>query len=170
MKKFIVLSIILLMLAGFAITSLACVPIDIKPQSCPNPLNVKKKGVLPVAILGTEGFDVTRVDPASVELARVFLGDVFPLGVFPLRWALEDVATPFEPYLGKEDCMEDCTTDGPDGRLDLTLKFDAQEVVAALGPVEDGECLVLTLTGNLLLGGTSIEFSEDRVLILNKGK
>ena len=166
MKKFIVISIVLLMLAGFVITSLAClpVPIDIKPESCPNPLNVKKKGVLPVAILGTEGFDVTRVDPASIRL----------VGVAPLRWDWEDVATPFEPYLGKEDCMEDCITDGPDGLLDLTLKFDVQEVVVALGlgVVEDGECLVLTLTGNLLpiFGGTSIDFSEDRVLILNKGK
>ena len=34
------------------------VPIDIKPQSCPNPLNVNSKGVLPVAILGTDTFDV----------------------------------------------------------------------------------------------------------------
>jgi len=147
------------MLAGFAITSLACFPIDIKPQSCPNPLNVKKKGVLPVAILGTEDIDVTQIDPATIELE----------GVAPLRWDWEDVATPFEPFLGKEDCMEDCTTDGPDGWLDLTLKFDAQEVVAALGAVEDGECWVLTLTGNLL-GGTPIEFGEDVIIIIKKGK
>ena len=158
MKKFIVISIVLLIIAGFAITSLACVPIDIKPQSCPNPLNVKKKGVLPVAILGTENFDVTEVDPATVELE----------GVSPLRWALEDVATPDEPFLGKVDCM-DCTTDGPDGWLDLTLKFDVQEVVAALGDVEDGDCLVLTLTGKKF-GGADIDFGEDVVLILKKGK
>jgi len=160
MKKFIVLSIILLMLAGFAITSSACVevPIDIKPESCPNPLNVMKKGVLSVAILGTVAFDVTQVDPATVELE----------GVSPLRWALEDVATPFEPFLGKENCMEDCTTDGPDGWLDLTLKFDAQEVVTALGAVEDGECLVLKLTG-FLFGGEDIE-GEGVIIIIKKGK
>jgi len=34
------------------------VPVDIKPTSCPNPLNVKSRGVLPVAILGTADFDV----------------------------------------------------------------------------------------------------------------
>ena len=62
--------------------------VDIKPQSCPNPLNVKKKGVLPIAILGTEDFDVTEIDPASVELEYIS----------PLRWALEDVATPYEPF------------------------------------------------------------------------
>ena len=29
------------------------ISVDIKPQSCPNPVNVNAKGVLPVAILGT---------------------------------------------------------------------------------------------------------------------
>jgi hypothetical protein len=136
------------------------VPLDIKPQSCPNPLNVKDKGVLPVAILGTDTFDVTQVDPASVRLE----------GVAPLRWEMEDVATPFEPFLGKQDCFADCTTDGPDGYLDLTLKFDAQEVIAALGDVEDGDCLVLGLTGNLkeeYHGGPFV--GEDVVWIKKKG-
>lgn len=114
------------------------VPLDIKPQSCPNPLSVKAKGVLPVAILGTEDLDVTQVDPASVLLE----------GVAPLRWALEDVATPFEPFISKEDCL-DCTDEGPDGYMDLTLKFKAEEVAAALGEVDDGDCLVLEVTGNL---------------------
>jgi hypothetical protein len=137
------------------------VPVDIHPTSCPNPLNVGKRGVLPVAILGTEDFDVGQIDPASVELE----------GVSPLRWAWEDVATPFEPFLGKEDCFADCTEEGPDGYLDLTLKFEAQEVVAALGEVEDGDCLVLHLTGNLMEeyhGGPFV--GEDVVWILKKGK
>jgi len=37
--------------------------VDIKPGSYPNPLNVKSKGVLPVAILGTTAFDVSDVCP-----------------------------------------------------------------------------------------------------------
>ena len=133
-------------------------PVDIKPQSCRNPLNVKDKGDLPVAILGTDTFDVTQVDPASVDLE----------GVSPLRWDLEDVATPFgPPYVGKEDAF-DCTEEGPDGYMDLTLKFDTQEVVAALGPVNDGDVLVLQLTGSLLDGGPF--FGEDVVVILKKEK
>ena len=44
----------------------ATVDIDIKPTSCPNPLNVKSKGVLPVAILGTASFDVNDVDVSTV--------------------------------------------------------------------------------------------------------
>ncbi len=57
---------------------------------------------------------------------------------------------------------------GPDGLEDLTLKFDAQEIVAAIGAVTDGECLVLEVTGNLK-DGTPIQ-GEDVVVILKKGK
>src|SRR5207249_10170510 len=112
--------------------------------------------VLPVAILGTATFDVTQVDVATVKLE----------GVSPLRSALEDVATPFSPFTGKADCSKDCTTAGPDGFLDLTLKFDTQAVVAALGPATDGEVRVLKLTGQLL-DGTPI-IGEDVVVILKK--
>jgi hypothetical protein len=81
-----------------------------------------------------------------------------------------DVATLFEPFIGKEDAF-DCTEEGWDGFLDLTLKFDTQEVVAALGDVSDGDVLVLQLTGNLQedFGGTPI-VGEDVVVILKKGK
>ena len=58
-------------------------------------------------------------------------------------------------------------TDGPDGLSDLTLKFDAQEIIAALGTVKNGDELVLTITGNLI-NGTPIEGS-DCVIIEAKG-
>jgi hypothetical protein len=135
--------------------------VDIKPGSCPNPINVGKNGVLPVAILGTSDFDVSQIDVATVMLE----------GMSPIRSSYEDVATPFQPFLGKEDCFEDCEEVYPDGYTDLTLKFEAQEFVAALGPVNDGDCLVLTLTGNLKeeFGGTPI-LGEDVVLMLVKGQ
>jgi hypothetical protein len=57
------------------------VPIDIRPTSCPNPLNTTLKGVLPVAILGMADLDVTTIDPATLLLE----------GVAPLRWSYEDV-------------------------------------------------------------------------------
>jgi hypothetical protein len=132
------------------------VPVDIKPQSCRNPLNVKSKGVLPVAILGTASFDVTQVDVATVQLE----------GVPPLRWEFEDVATPFVPFVGKQDAF-DCTDEGADGFLDLALKFNKQAIIQALGPVNDGDVVVATLTGQLL-DGTPI-VGEDVVLILKKG-
>jgi hypothetical protein len=135
------------------------VPVDIKPTSCPNPLNTSGRGGLPVAILGTMDFDVTQIDPASITLE----------GISPSRWDLEDVATPFEPFMDKEDCFEDCTEEGPDGYMDLTLKFSTQEVVAALGDVSDGDCLVLMLAGDLKeeFGGTAI-IGEDVVMVVVK--
>lgn len=36
-----------------------------------------------------------------------------------------------------------CTDLGPDGFNDLTLKFDTQELIQALGDVEDGEVVFL---------------------------
>jgi hypothetical protein len=132
----------------------------VKPTSCRNPFNVGQKGVTPVAVLGTGDFDVTQVDPATVTLE----------GVAPLRWAYEDVATPYEPYLGKEDPF-DCTTEGADGYLDLSLKYESQEIAAALGEVGDGDVIVVALTGNLMeeYGGTPI-IGEDVIVILLKGK
>lgn len=139
------------------------VSLDIKPQSCPNPLNVQSHGVLPASIIGTREFDVTRIDPASIRLT----------GVAPLRSDLEDVAAPFVPFVGKKSKL-DCTKQGPDGYLDLTLKFDTQEIVQAIRKsigreVKDGEEVVLTVTGNLIekFGKTPIK-GEDVVIILKK--
>jgi len=128
------------------------VAFDIKPQSCPNPLNVKNKGTIPVAILGTADFDVNDIDVSTVQLE----------GVDPLRSSIEDEST---PVTGGEQC--ECTTDGPDGFDDLTLKFDAQDIVDALGPVSNGDELELTITGSLL-DGTPFEGS-DCVIIKAKG-
>jgi hypothetical protein len=113
---------------------------------------------LPVAILGTADFDIDQVDPGSVLLGSVE----------PLRWSWEDVATPYEPFTGKADAF-DCTDEGPDGFMDLTFKFSAQEVASDLGPVYDGEVLVLNLTGFLKpeYGGTQI-VGEDVIVILKK--
>lgn len=134
--------------------------VDIKPGGCPTPVNVGSQGVLPVAVLGTANFDVQRIDPASITLA----------GVAPLRWALEDVATPYT--LNMDECdIHDCHALGEDGYIDLTLKFDTQAVAQAIGEVFDRDCLHLELRGKLKesYGGTSIR-GYDVVSILKKGK
>ena len=99
-----------------------------------------------MAILGTDTFDITQVDPTLVRLA----------GVEPRRTALEDVPTPF---LSEKVEPTDCTVDGPDGFTGFT----------ALGPVMDGDVMVVTLTGYLKpqFGGTPI-VGEDVVVIINK--
>lgn len=48
-------------------TSMITVDIDIKPGSFPNTINPKSERVIPVAILTTDTFDATTVDPLSVK-------------------------------------------------------------------------------------------------------
>lgn len=151
------------------------ISLDIKPGSCPNPLNVKApkidawvqtdqnpvaskmqpddppkpKPVLPVAILGTVDFDVSDIDPTSVVLE----------GVPALRWNIEDVSTPVGE--DAEEC--ECNTLGADGYPDLTLKFDKGLIVEALGEVYDGDVVALTITGELS-NGTAFEGTDCVVI------
>lgn len=92
--------------------------LDIKPGSCPNPLRVNFKGndVIPVAILGTEDSNVGNIDVATITLE----------GVAPIRSNYEDISTPFDG----EEC--ECSSEGPDGYLDLILKFKRADILTAL--------------------------------------
>ncbi len=142
--------------------SFRLVPLDIKPRSCPNPLNVKGGGptellfsniapladddplaaggaVVPVAILGTADFDVSEVDVTSLRLE----------GIAPVMVHFEDVATPVmdDPT---QSC--ECTTADPDGLTDLVLQFSRSDLIAAIGAVNDGDEIMLTLTGSQLDG------------------
>ena len=76
------------------------VPIDIKPGSCPNSINPKSRGVIPVAILTTDTFDASTVDPQTV--------------------ALEGSGARPKGKSGKYGSMED--VDG-DGDLDLVVQI-----------------------------------------------
>ena len=127
--------------------------VDIKPGSCPNPFNVKSKGVLPVAILGTEEFDVSAIDAASIFLN----------GVPAIRSSYEDVGG---PVANPNEC--ECTTDAGDGFGDLVLKFYTQQIVETLGEVNAGDILTLPLTG-VLNDETGIE-GADCVVIVGRHK
>ena len=134
--------------------------LDIHPTSCPNPFNMaglgsgnkNPGGILPVAIIGSETFDVADIDVSTLKLE----------GVAPLRTKIEDVNTP----AGQEECA--CTSAGPDGIDDLTLKFSREAIAATLGTVSDNEVITMTLTGKLT-DGTSFSL-EDCVIIRNAGK
>jgi hypothetical protein len=136
--------------------------VDIKPGSCPNPVNVKSNGVLPVAILGTQEFDAEKIRPGSI---RLYLETQSRKeGIRPLRWNWEDVATPKDP-------SEDCNELGPDGYTDFTLKFKTQELVGKLTEwmgqtPPDGMELTLKVYAKLK-DGTPI-IGEDVIVILNK--
>jgi hypothetical protein len=109
--------------------------IDVKPGSCPNSFNVKQKGNLPVAILGSAGFDVTDIDPSTIMLNGVpRTGGV----------SISDSAMPYGMF--QTDCM-DCNTGGADGFDDLVVHFNAQAVVATLGSVSTHDCVPVEITG-----------------------
>jgi hypothetical protein len=118
--------------------------LDIKPRSCPNSVNPKSKGKLPAAILGTPGFDVHDIDISTLLLE----------GIAPIRSDFEHVAAP----LSNPDPCE-CTKAGPDGHVDLTLTFETQDIISALGTNASRETRTLTLTG-FLLGGTPFEAND----------
>jgi hypothetical protein len=69
------------------------VQLDIKPGSSPNRINPKSHGVIPVAILTTDSFDATTVDPLSVRFG--------PKGAqaAPKKRHIEDVNHDDEPDL-----------------------------------------------------------------------
>jgi hypothetical protein len=107
------------------------VEIDIKPGSSKNPVNLKSKGVIPVAILSTESFDATLVDPLSV-----CFGDA------------EDAS--------QRDCTEAHGKGHPkdvngDGIEDLKLHFNTQETGIDEGDTQ--ACLTGTTNDGLAIEG-----------------
>ncbi len=123
--------------------------LDIKPGSCPNPLNRNSHGMMPAAILGTDDFDAAQIDVSSVMLWRAdgIGGSAAPNeGPRGPHTVLEDVGTPFDG----EPC--DCHELGGDGVVDLLMHFQTQDVVEALEPddLPPGMFVELTVTGVLL--------------------
>ncbi len=129
----------------------AVLPLDIKPGSCPNPLNRNSNGMLPVGLLGTDAVDITDVDVASVRISRADgvgsavapnEGPPGPHSVF----ADVGTAVPGEPC--------DCHALGGDGILDLSMKFATQAVVAELqlNDLPAGSIVELVVSGTFLDG------------------
>ncbi len=144
------------------------VHLDLRPGSCPNPLNRKSQGVLPAAILGTPEFDVTSIDPESIVLRRV---DGNGEGVAPLQGppgpgvSIGDVGT---PATFRDPC--ECHTAGGDGIADLKLKFSVPQLVDALA-LDDllaGETVKLRVEGELA-DGTAFEGDDCIVLVGGSG-
>jgi len=134
------------------------VSIDIKPEDCPNYLDVNSKGRLPVAICGAAGFDVREIDPASLRLSR----DGITGEVAPVHHGYKDSTSPFTG----EPCG--CDIGLPDGFEDLTAHFDVKTLVNSLQLKKTrGDTVTLTLTGKLKeeYGGQSIR-GQDCVAVL----
>ena len=105
------------------------VVIDIRPNKEPNPVNLRSGSVIPVAILTTDTFDATTVDPLSVAFG--------PNGALEAhdRGHIKDVDS--------------------DGDLDLMLHFAVQDTGISCGDTSVslvGE----TFDGQLIGGSDSI--------------
>ena len=139
--------------------------------------------------IGTDSFTYTIADSAtppltsntatvSIDVAVVVSVNIIPqklnakkMGVVPVvifGSADLDVATIDLASIRLEGVAPIRSNLGVD---ELRLKFRAQEIVAVLGEVEDGDVVLLHLTGNLKeeSGGGAI-MGEDTVLMIKKGK
>ena len=130
-------------------------PPTVDIETGPTKLNVNSQGVLPMTVFGAEDFDVKSIDPSYLLLNGA---------VPPLRHEYEDAGS----KSGERD-----------GFLDLTLKFDVQEIVKTLGvTLSDGETVTLVLTGKLYDTQTATQTArtvtsiraEQDLVIMNKVK
>jgi len=117
------------------------VEIDIKPGSDPNSINLKSKGVVPVVLLGSEGFDATEVDASTVTFG------------------------PGEATIAHNSAhVEDVNGDGYD---DMVLHFRTQE----LNLDETSELADLTIYSEDAVDNSyASHVGQDEVNIVPKGK
>lgn len=118
-------------------SSVLLVDIDIKPHRYPNYILLRSWGTVPVAILSSEDFDATTVDPATVELA----------GAGVAYWERFDI------YLA---CERDVNCDG---LLDLVCRIKIKEIDP--DQIVDGYAFLFGST----YGGQEIMGSDEVIII-----
>ena len=113
------------------------VNIDIKPGTNPNHVNLGSHGVLPVAILSSDSFDATQVNPETVFLAGAGVA----------------VRGKGNKYLAHEEDVNE------DGLLDLVLQVVTENLVP--GQFQDGSVCLIGAT----YGGQQIEGWDEIVIV-----
>jgi DNA-binding beta-propeller fold protein YncE len=108
------------------------IDLDIQPALDPNVVDPMLPGVVPVALLGSEDFDVTTIDPESLRFGP---DQAEPCGFMPVR--------DLDPDAEYAYLLPDVNGDGYD---DLIVQFDVQQSGIQCGDTE------ATLTGELQTG------------------
>ncbi len=139
--------------------------LDILPMRCPNRITIKSRRPIPMAVVGTDAFDVMHVDADSLVLTRAdgVGGSVRPVMRKPGRGiTIKDVATPFDGDL----CG--CHKRHGDGIDDLVARFSMGDMADILqfDSARKGELIMLAVSG-LLLDGDPFEAS-DCILITGR--
>jgi hypothetical protein len=141
--------------------------LDIKPGSCPNPVNVMNGAamalaVVPMGLLGN-AFDVTQVDIGTIRLSPVQLTAGTTVELSPVLISYADIGSPFD----SEQCQ--CAALGPDGILDIAIHFDRQQMIDGFGlqALQNNTEFPLRVTG-LLTEGRGIFGTRDCIRILNQ--
>ena len=115
-------------------TAVAVVGIDIHPGSDPNSINLCSNGAVPVAILGSDTFNVDDIDPSSLRFADATV-----------------------KVVGKKDPLSLCSYEDVnfDGFADVVCHFVTTDIAAL-----DGDSTTATVNG-ALFDGTLIEGSDS---------
>jgi len=108
------------------------VPIDIKPGSSVNSINLGSNGVVPVAIISTPKFDARQVDPASVRLAGAKV-----------------------KLKGKGSYMASFQDVNGDGRLDLVVQVTTEALEVTAGDTS-ADLQGMTFDGQRIVGSDLI--------------
>ena len=87
------------------------VPIDIMPGGYPNAINLKKKGLVAVALLNDPTWTPIYIEPTMIDPATLKF-----MGANPIRWTLEDVDS--------------------DGDMDLLLHYKTRETTICVGDTD----------------------------------
>jgi len=114
--------------------------IDIKPGDDQNNINLKSKGVVPVAVLTTDDFDAVTVDPTTAQFA----------GAAPVRWSLEDIDN--------------------DGDADMMFHFRTQDLNLDQSSTEATLTGQMTIWSAAQVSGGTIVSGTDKVRIIPSKK
>ena len=119
------------------------VTIDIKPGSDANIINLRSRGVVPVAALTTDDFDATEIDAGTVKFA----------GAAPVHWRLADV--------------------DEDGDIDMMFHFRTQQLQLEQSSTEATLTaqltgVVMTQSTGQVSGGATVSGTDKVRIIFSK--